>query len=185
MTNTKTIMYDSPEAASVQTVTGWVSSTGRFWGQDEHMARYDGSTHRVCKNNPSHGVIERNTYCRQCRDENMDAKFDSMPRREYDGSPVVVFDSDDYFFDADSLADWLVSNDIKPEDARLVFCNPNYPSQIDPNEHFTDDLPEDGEVSGELAAAFEVLNKAIAASPPLSWTQGDTAVTLPADFFKD
>lgn len=179
------IMYDSPEAASLQTVTGWVSSTGRFWGQDEHMARYDGSTHRVCKANPAHGVHENNAYCEKCRDERMDAKFAAMPRRDYDGSPVVVFDSDTYFFDPESLADWMLDNDIKPENAQLVFCKPNYPRRIDPNEHFCDYLPEDGDVSAKLAAAFEALNEVIAAEPPMSWNEGDTAVTLPADFLKD
>jgi len=181
--NTKTeIDYHSPEAASIQTVSGWVSRTGHFWGKDEHMARYDGSTHRVCKENPEHGVHEKNAWCEKCRAERMDAKFAAMPRREYDGTPIVVFDSDTYFFDADDLISWLLDNDIKPEDARLVFCKPNYASPIDPNEHFSDDLPEDGEVSATLAAAFDVLNKVIEAEGPLSWNEGDTAVTLPADF---
>ena len=31
------IMEDSPEAASIKTVTGWVSRTGRFWGNDERL----------------------------------------------------------------------------------------------------------------------------------------------------
>jgi len=44
----KIVPYDSAEAASIQTVTGWVSRSGRFWGNDEHMARYDGCTHRKC-----------------------------------------------------------------------------------------------------------------------------------------
>ena len=73
-----------------------------------------------------------------------------MPRRAYDGEPVAVFDGDVYFFDAEAIADWLADNDIKPEDARLVFCKPNMASEIDPNEHFSDDLPEDGEVSDRL-----------------------------------
>ena len=34
----KIVPYDSSEAASIQTVTGWVSRSGRFWGNDEHMA---------------------------------------------------------------------------------------------------------------------------------------------------
>ena len=45
MAEKQIIMEDSPEAASIQTVTGWVSRTGRFWGNDERMARFDGSTH--------------------------------------------------------------------------------------------------------------------------------------------
>jgi hypothetical protein len=180
----KQVNYESPEAASIQIVTGWLSSTGRFWGNNEHMARYDGSTHRVCKDNPEHGVHANNSWCKKCREERMDAKWNAMPRREYDGSPVCVFDSDRYFFDGDEIIDWLVERDIKPEDARLVFCKPRYASRIDPDDHFCDDLPEDGEVSAALQEAFDALNKVIAAEPPLSWWEGDVAVALPSDFLE-
>lgn len=44
----KIIPYDSPEAASFKTVTGWVSSDGIFCGNDEHVARYRGCTHIKC-----------------------------------------------------------------------------------------------------------------------------------------
>lgn len=178
-TDKKPVLYESDEAASLQTVTGWVSRTGHFWGKDEHMARYDGSTHRTCSQNPAHGVVETHGWCRMCRDERMDAKFAAMPRRAYDGEPVAVFDGDTYFFDAESIADWLVDNDIEPEDARLVFCKPNMASEIDPYEHFRDDLPEDGEVSDRLMAAFDALNAAIRDEPPLSWYPGEEAVILP------
>lgn len=36
----KIVPYDSSEAASIQTVTGWVSRSGRFWGNDEQMERF-------------------------------------------------------------------------------------------------------------------------------------------------
>lgn len=183
-TTKKIIMADSPEAASIQTVTGWVSSTGHFWGNDERMARFDGSTHKICEHNPAHGVVEQRSWCEACRAERMTAKWEAMPRREYDGSPVCVFDSDTYFFDGDEISDWLLDNDIKPEDARLVFCKPRLPAIIDPNEHYQDDLPEDGEVSATLAAAFDALNKVIEAEKPLSWWEGDEAVVLPAGFLE-
>lgn len=184
-TTAKIIMADSPEAASIQTVTGWVSSTGRFWGKDERLARFDGSTHKICEHNPAHGVIEQRSWCKACRGDKMTAKWDAMPRREYDGTPVCVFDSDTYFFDPEEISDWLLENDIKLEDARLVFCKPCYPAIIDPNEHYQDDLPEDGKVSAALAEAFDALNKVIEAHPPMSWWEGDEAVVLPADFLKD
>jgi hypothetical protein len=47
--NEKIVMMDSDEAASIQTVTGWVDRHGRFWGKDEHQARWCGATHRKCK----------------------------------------------------------------------------------------------------------------------------------------
>ncbi|GKS73721.1 hypothetical protein AVME950_02515 [Acidovorax sp. SUPP950] len=179
----KLIPYESDEAASIKTVTGWVSSNGQFWGKDEHMARYAGSTHRVCEKNSSHGTHEIRGWCRLCRDERMQARYDAMPRMEYDESPVTVLDGDEFFFDADSLRDWLIDNSIAPADARLVFCVPNMASEIDPEDHFADDLPsEDGEVSDRLKTAFAALNEVIRTEPPLSWRKGETAVTLPSDF---
>ncbi|MEQ1969482.1 ead/Ea22-like family protein, partial [Xenorhabdus nematophila] len=63
----KIVMYDSPEAAQIKIVTGWVSRDGRFWGDDERMARYCGATHRQCENNPDHPIIGVHDYCDLCR----------------------------------------------------------------------------------------------------------------------
>lgn len=52
MREVKVVMYESTEAASIEAVTGWVDPHGRFWGKDEHMARYCGSTHRHCASTP-------------------------------------------------------------------------------------------------------------------------------------
>ena len=113
----------------------------------------------------------------------MQARWDDLPRKEWDGeTPLVVFDDDRYFFDAESLRDYLVDQEISIADIQLVFCEPTYATEIDPNEHFCDDLPEDGEVSAELFAAFEVLNAVIRKESPLSWTQGKVAAVLPDGF---
>lgn len=183
-TTEKRIDYESPEAASIQTVTGWVSSDGFFWGKDESMARYAGSTHRICEKNPEHGVHRKNEWCEKCHDERANAKWAEMPRREYDGTPVVVFGSDDYFFEQDQIVDWLQMNEIKPEDARLVFCTPNYLRQLT-GEEWADDLPEDGELNSSVSDALDALNKVIAAQPPASWSEGTEAVILPANFGED
>ncbi|HAT6800607.1 TPA: hypothetical protein JAN03_00980 [Citrobacter freundii] len=59
MKTEKIVMMDSDEAASIQTVTGWVDRHGRFWGGDEHQARWCGATHRKCKNKPDEHPILR------------------------------------------------------------------------------------------------------------------------------
>ena len=60
----KIVMMDSDKAASIQTVTGWVDRQGRFWGKDEHQARWCGATHRKCKNKPDeHPIHSTNGYC--------------------------------------------------------------------------------------------------------------------------
>jgi len=46
---TKFIMRDSEDAAQLKTVTGWVSSKCRFFGDSEYAARYDGCTNGAWK----------------------------------------------------------------------------------------------------------------------------------------
>ncbi|MNJ55684.1 hypothetical protein D3C77_511920 [compost metagenome] len=183
MREEKVVMYESPEAASIQTITGWVAADGRFWGNDEHMARYCGSTHRICKNNPDHPIHRTNGWCDVCHDESRAAKFAAMPRRTWGGEPITDFDGDSYFFDEEDLRDHILNHEIDLADLKLVFCTPNYPSEIDPNDHFMDDLPEDGEINDDqLLAAFDLVNEMIRKSPPLSWSPGAEAVDLPQSF---
>ncbi|MGN8120390.1 hypothetical protein ACTJK9_01365 [Pseudomonas sp. 22082] len=180
MPEEKVVMYESPEAASIQTLTGWVAADGRFWGNDEHMARWCGATHRRCEKNPEHAIYEVRSYCRECYEESRQAKFAAMPVKEWAGEPLVIFDGDRYFFDEDSLRDYLIDSDIELADVQLCICEPNYPREIDPEDHFIDDLPEDGEIrDDELLAAFDLLNEMIRQSQPLSWSEGEFAARLP------
>ena len=186
-TTPKIIMADSPEAASIQTVTGWVSSTGRFWGNDERMARYDGSTHRKCENNPGHPPVANQSYCQKCHEDKQEKRWQDMPKEAYtpESFPLQLYDTDRYFFDAEDLIDWLQEHDIKPESVRLTKCKPAYPDEIEPSEHFADILPEDGEVPEDVREAFEKLNEVLKKSEPFCWfPDDDQGVTLPADFLE-
>jgi len=183
MRQEKVVMYDSDEAATQQTVTGWVDRGGRFWASDEHMARYCGSTHTVCKNNPEHPVHRTNAWCDVCRDESRAAKYASMPQKAWAGEPLVLFDVDTYFFDEESLRDYLLDPDIDLADVKLCICEPNYPRELDPSDVFCDDLPEDGEINDDqLQAAFDLLNEMIRKAGPLSWSEGGYRAALPLEF---
>ena len=53
------VMIDDPRAATLVTVTGWRSMDGRFYGDNEHAARWAGCTHVKClacgkPTNPQH-----------------------------------------------------------------------------------------------------------------------------------
>lgn len=174
--NKKVVMADSEEAASIKTVTGWVSRTGHFWGDDERMARYDGSTHRLCE---CGAVIEQRSFCRACSERKDREKYLAMPSVAWDGEvPLNLHGTDTYFFDEDSLLDHCADNECQPQDLPLVICVPKYASQIDGSEHYCDDLPEDGELPAELEEAFRVLNEAIqACMTPLCWYPGKNSVT--------
>ncbi|KAA5840232.1 hypothetical protein F2A38_19585 [Pseudomonas chlororaphis] len=185
MPEEKVVMYESPEAASIQTVTGWVDPSGRFWGNDEHMARYCGSTHRQCAKNPAHPIHRTNGWCRDCREEGRAARFAAMPTRIWGGEPITDYDGDDYFFDEESLRDHIIDNEINLADLKLVFCTPNYPREIDPSDYFYDDLPEDGEIhDDQLLAALELVNEMISKHGPMSWSPSNEAVELPQAFIE-
>lgn len=178
MKTQKMILRDSDEAASIQTVTGWVSSSGRFWGNDEAMARYDGSTHQKCPKNPDHPVISNQSYCEVCHEEKQNEAYSKMERKPWNGEPLCVWYTDRYFFDAESIADYCEEHQVAVSDLKLVICLPNYPSEVDGSDIFCDDLPEDGELPSDLEDAFNALNKAIKNSPPLSWSPGNVAAIV-------
>ncbi|MFI8479684.1 hypothetical protein ACIGCM_03845 [Pseudomonas sp. NPDC078700] len=183
MSEEKVIMYDSPAAAQLVTVTGWKSADGRFFGDNEDLARFAGSTHRACKNNPYHPPHRTNGWCDLCHQENRNAKFSAKPTKLWEGEPLVSFDDDLYFFDEDSLIDHIVDHDLEIADMRLCICEPNMPSEIDPEDYFIDDLPEDGEIRDQdMLAAFELLNETIRKAEPLSWSEGKHAAVMPDDF---
>lgn len=169
------IHYSSPEAASIQTVTGWVSSSGQFWGNDEHMARWSGCTHVACK---TCGVaIEKNgwTICGECRQKKDDADFDALERKPWDGNAPLYSESyDAYFYDVDGVLERLADEGCSVDDLRLRICTPNYASEIE-GDQWVDDLPEDGDLPTELEAAMDALNAVIKKLPPLSWSPGKYA----------
>lgn len=181
----KIILRDSPEAASIQTVTGWVSANGRFWGNDEDMARYDGATHQKCIQKAEHPIYEINGYCRACWDEKQQAVYADMPAEPYNGDACVVFDTEQYFWDEEGIFDHCIDNDVNPADLQLVHCTPNYAAPIDGNEYVSDDLPEDGELPQELQDAFDALNEVInSKAHVLSWSQGKVKAVLPDEFME-
>lgn len=171
------ILNTSDESAQLKTVTGWVSRNGHFFGNDERTARYDGSTHRVCD---CGDLIDRHSYCRPCHNKKEDEKFAAMERKEWDGKTMLYSQSaDEYFHDSDQILDHCEEYECKPDDMQFIICEPVYAGEIDPNEYYRDDLPEDGEVDSELEAAFSELNKLIReAKPILCWMPGKYAAIV-------
>ncbi|MCW0974404.1 hypothetical protein [Pantoea sp. JV6] len=182
------VMYESDEAASIQTVTGWVDRTGRFWGKDEHMARYAGSTHRICQKNHDHGSHATNGYCEKCYSESRQKYFASLERKAWAGEPLVIFDNDNYFFDSESLADYCWENCLLPSELQLLICESNYPREIDMNDHCEEIIPDGGDhhdITEAIWQAAEALNKAIRESSPISWSGGKFAAIISDDLLTD
>lgn len=161
------IFPDDESAAKKQTVTGWVSRNGRFYGNDERTARYDGSTHSKCEcgNKVRKGWIK----CDSCSHKASIERYEAYAFEEWDGKQPVYSDScDKYFYDSDEIEEYCEENDVEPEDLRLVICKSNYLSEIN-SSIWEDRLPEDGDIPKELQVKLDELNEFIKTLPPVSY----------------
>jgi hypothetical protein len=178
----KIIMYDSPEAATFKTdISGWVASDGRFYGKDENIARYAGCTHRTC---PCGKIYSKgHVRCDSCQSKLDSDKYYALPVEDWDGSePVCVYNDDTYFFDEDSLLDWMA--DLKADlgeneeaEVQIVKCARGKLHTID-YDNWCDDLPEDGELPDEVCTKIEELNEAIRNAPTVCWYPGKIRINL-------
>ncbi len=175
----KIILNTSDEAATYRTgLEGWVTRNGRFWGEDERMARWDGCTHVLCECGKP---VEKSwTKCPECRRASAVKRFEAMPKKVWDGeSPLCLFDDDCFFWSQDDLTDYCEESGHDPKDLKLVICKPIFARQIDPYDHYHDDIPEEGDLPGELVEAFDRLNEKIReCREPLSWEPGSYAAEI-------
>lgn len=171
------ILDESPEAATFQTgLSGWVDRHGRFWGDDERMARYSGSTHRKCE---CGAVIEQRSFCAVCERNKEIEKYKKAEKVSWDGeTPLYSQIHDKYFFNKDELLDFMHECQAEnPDELELFICEPNYLSEIG-SDFWQDDLPEDGELPGDVELALDALNTAIRVAEPASWSPGECAAIV-------
>lgn len=173
------VLYSSNEAAKyVGNISGWVDRNGMFFGDNESAARYSGCTHRTC-GNCDQTTIKHWLICESCRSKKDFEKYLSMPKKEWDGVGMLYSDTQDqYFSDLDEIYDWMeCSNVATIEELRLIICEPNYLMQIE-EDHWADDLPEDGELPESVRIALEEFNKVIREAPAVSWSPGKYAAIV-------
>lgn len=173
----KPIFPESPEAAKFVTgISGWVDRDGGFFGNDERLARYSGSTHKKCSCGE---VITKNSYCEKCHRSADIERYKSAKKLEWDHKTPLYSDSnDEYILTIDDLINLMEELEITcVDDLRLFICEPNYLSQIE-IDYWSDDIPEDGELPGNVGEALDALNKEISKSIAVSWSPGKFAAII-------
>lgn len=182
---TDVIRYE--DAADRRDVTGWVCRTcRRWWGDDEHMARWCCSTDQPC---PCGGRREKHyTVCAACRQRKEDERWFARERKPYDGGFLYSETLGRYFEDAEDVADWLSGEDENGhtyDTLRLLLCDKEYAQEIDGDDHFRDQLPEDctlDDVAADIAEAIDAVNAVIAQrrrdGKQLSWVASKCAADI-------
>ncbi len=181
MTNdAEMILPDDERAAKLVTVTGWVSRDGRFYGEDERIARYAGSTHSRCSD-CGKPCSKNWLVCDACRHIRAVEKHAQRQAKPWDGICMIYSDADDrYFSEPGEIVEYLEDEGEGRTlaDLQLLLCKPNYPRAPNPADYYYDEMPEDGEIPYEVTKAFASLAAALEKCSPLSWSPSKFALDL-------
>ena len=112
--------------------------------------------------------------CPACREKIAIEKYANLPVKEWNGEPLYSQSIDHYFF-GDDLKEYLAENDLKLEDLRLVFCEPEHLPQIQVEDW---NLHEDYTLAPEVEAAVKALNELLTKQPPHCWYPGKVAAKV-------
>lgn len=180
MDDEKMVLNTDDEAATYRTdISGWVSRNGRYFGDDERLARWDGCTHILC--DCGEPTEKPWTKCKKCREAERDKHFATLEKKPWDGKvPLCIWDDDQYFWSEEEIEEYCEELGLELKELKLLICEPVYAREINPDEYYEDDLPEGVEgVEDDLWEEFEALNKYIRETKPiLSWMPSKYAAVL-------
>ncbi len=174
------IRYEDSAEMRTGIIGWWCKSCNRYWGSDEHMARYCCATSLPCE---CGGRTEArySTLCRACRRVKVAARWEAMEKVEWDGkTPVCKWDSDGYFFDEDELADHIadvIHEGGSVECLRLAHCERSVPRTFEMAEFLQDYLGLDFDDHQMFLAIDEEVNSWIKKNAPVMWEPGGKAIS--------
>lgn len=165
------ILPDDERAAKRATVEGWVSRNGRFYGDGERLARWDGSTHARCSLCGS--PVEKSwTACVACREKEDERRYLARSAVEWDGKAMLYSETRNRYYSCleDALED-AEEGGYEVNDLRLRVCVPCRVPQltVDFCEHVLPDV--DDPIPDDLERAIYAFNEAVK-DIVLSWEPG-------------
>ena len=152
--------------------------------KDRQSAEYAAAIGTVCE---CGNEFEGKSYicCPECREKHSIERYLKLELIEWDEkTPLVIWETDTYFFNEDEIHYHCEDFDIKIQDLQLVVCKPNSPPTFDLDEFLYDVLPEDigiDEYNDGIRSASEVeeiVNDWIKDVSPISWIGGNKRVIL-------
>lgn len=152
----------------------------------KERAMYATITHEKC----TCGNLMRRgrLYCDECSSKKRDLVYESKPFKEWDGeTPLVLFDSDVYFFGEDGIYDYIYENELDKDqidDLQFVICKPNYLRTIDVD-YWSDKFPEDFEPEKslpELIKKIDEFNDFLSKQESVSYSEGNFRTKVNLEF---
>lgn len=184
----KQILYNSDQSAIYEErkIKGWwsVKSTHHkssvFWGEDEHMARWDGCTHKICDECGKHTHEKQYTCCTECRARHERERYEKLELIEWDGkTPLCIYHDDTYFTSMDDIYSHCEEFECEPKGLMLVLCERVTPMSLDPENLLCDQLSgTDLGIPDEIYRAADEFNELVKEFFPELWEAGDKRVKV-------
>jgi hypothetical protein len=182
------VLFDDPDSVSLVDAKVWRNNlTGTAFIEQsdgsEARARESAATHKRCQT--CSALYKKLAYCSCCKHNFERRRFHSLHKVPYQEQPCFI--GDRWFFDPESLADYLMENDILPENAEIEEGEPRDLPEIG-IDYWEDYMPDDGDefyLHAEIVRALDQLNSAINRhGKGISYVLSGARVVLYPDFFK-
>ncbi|CAH7413015.1 conserved hypothetical protein [Vibrio chagasii] len=189
LVNNKSLVHYNDAPVEYKSATGWFDKNGRFWGEDEHMARWCSCDVIECSTDgcSNETAVKGSTKCISCSESSAIEKWTSSVKRCQPSDNLYSDKLDLYFNGIESVVEHIVENDLKSEtlsSLRLYVCEENFPTEIDMDCHLEEFLPEDFTAEDVLdARALELLamlNSHLSEHASISHTPSDIGFDVTA-----
>jgi hypothetical protein len=181
-TGKPTIRYED-NAERRTDLVGWCcKACGRYWGADEHMARWCCATDLPCDIEGCDGRARKHgfTTCDACRRRKDDERWAAVEKVAWDGvTPLCEWDGDRFFFDDGAVADYVadrLADGVAIEEIHLVLCERDTPRSFDMADFQSDYLAREWDCGRHFDEIDKVVNDWIAAHMPPMWIPSGPAI---------
>lgn len=141
--------YEQAAEIRKKDFNGWCcKSCDRYYGEEEHIARYCCAKDLPCNTPGCKGRAEKPyVCCKECLKKHDRERWLALPEVPWDGeTPLCLFDDDHYFFSIEDLDDYLEENKMEIEDVQVVICEKADKPYFSITDFLCDYMPEDEDV---------------------------------------
>lgn len=179
------VHYDDAEIEFRTDISGWVTPDGRYFGDNQHLARWNSCTTVTCASEDCDNHTHKQwTHCLPCRNKTKKDKWEKADKAPLSVSSVCLWSDavGEYFSGWERVEEYCEEFDSAPEELLLYHCKRNKAPVFELEDFLCDIIPEDHTVedvtSSEVIEAASRLNKLLQACNLNSYSPSKIAVEI-------
>jgi|GEM_PF-5724329 len=166
------IKYEDVKLEFRNDISGWVDANGKFWGKDDHIARWSNCTLIKCNCEGCESyVLKGRLKCSDCANKISHKKWEKSEKREASVQDEMYYSDllDIYFHEWEEIEVHCTENGVEIGAARIYHCKRANAPSIDIGDIYCDITPEEFDpedmINDEIQDLANKLNLAMASHP--------------------